>query len=132
MLVAKERYSAISVDLGDGEWTNCFGTKGIGLVIEDHDLITNGIVMVSTTFIFLDGVLVNNRLTFRSKELDISDDGNWKKHVTMESNSTRGNAKCFVHSASHSKLCRGKNIVNEISGLLQILRRIGMEFSTHG
>ena len=89
MLIAKERYSTIGVDLSDGKWANCSGTKRISLVVEDHDLITNVVVMVFTTLVFSERILINNRLAFGSEEFDISDDRNWKEHITMEGNSSR-------------------------------------------
>ena len=59
MLAEHMRNSSIHMCLTGGAWTLCAIVHGIRLECQDHDLVSNTVVVIASTFDFTQIVLVN-------------------------------------------------------------------------
>ena len=64
MGIEHTRDSSIDVDLADGMWNLCLIIHCIGFVSKDHNLVSNAAVVITTTFVFLQVILMINACLF--------------------------------------------------------------------
>ena len=78
------RHSSVHMDLTHSAWAFCSGIHGIRLECWNHNLVSCNAVMVSSTLVFSQVILIDQGLSFRTKILWACNDWNWQEHVSLK------------------------------------------------